>query len=156
MRRAKWKNISDLIERALARPEMVKTLHAQRVMKQWTSCVGEPISQKSRPERFQKGTLWVGVTSSAWVQELQMHKPEILKRLNELAEENLFTDIRFAVKPMSSSETDHSPHKKEFTPEEISIVVTNPELVGIARQALGRMKAAAKVTKGHPSRVDKT
>lgn len=154
MRRANWKNIGHLIERAIGRPEMSRTLRAQRVMRQWASCVGEPIAKKSHPEKFQKGTLWVGVSSAAWVQELQMLKLEILQRLNTLAEEDLFSDIRFAVKQVSSFDNSHPVEKPAFIPMEIDIVVNNPELKEIAQRALGRMKSAG--MKGHPPRVDET
>jgi predicted nucleic acid-binding Zn ribbon protein len=63
-------------------------------VRQWVSVVGEALAGKATPERFERGTLWVAATGSAWAQEIALRKEVILERLNGLAGERLFEDLR--------------------------------------------------------------
>lgn len=85
------------MERILRRPEIIREAKARIALKYWENVVGCILSKKSAPNRYSRGVLWVSVSSSLWVQELQMRKKELLASLNEHAGENLFLDIRFRV-----------------------------------------------------------
>ncbi len=76
---------------------------AQRAMRHWEEVVGPLLSERSVPERYQEGTLWVAAKGPAWAQELRMRKDQVLQRLNEIAaEQGLFQDMRVGVRPPRS------------------------------------------------------
>jgi hypothetical protein len=49
----------------------------------WLTAVGERIAERARPEKLNRGTLWVRVSSSAWAQELSLQSQLIISRLQE-------------------------------------------------------------------------
>jgi hypothetical protein len=83
------------------------------------------LAERSHPDRYGRGTVWVAVEGSAWAQELRMMKDKILRRLDEVAgEPGLFTDVRFGVRPLpnrpdSTKETPAPAEKEEL--KELSI-----------------------------------
>lgn len=94
------KKIDGMISAALGRPEVLRAARAQQSMKHWGEVVGSALADKSTPDRYEKGTLWVVATGSAWAQEIRLRKEEILVRLNEAAgEKGLFEDIRVGSRP---------------------------------------------------------
>ena len=72
---------------AIGRGEVIRAARAQAVMREWRQIVGEGLAQKSYPDRYDKGTVWVAVQGSAWAQELRMMKGQILEKLNGRARE---------------------------------------------------------------------
>ncbi len=86
---------------AIGHDSVLRAAAAKRVMHDWAAIVGEPLAARSRPDRYDRGTVWVAVEGSAWAQELRMRKELILGRLRELAGDvSLFTDVRFGVRPL--------------------------------------------------------
>ena len=49
----------------------------------WDDVVGPQIAARTRPERIRDGVLEVCVDQPAWMQQLQLLKPQLLARLNE-------------------------------------------------------------------------
>lgn len=97
---------------------------AHAVLRHWDEIVGEQLALKSRPDRYGKGTVWVAVTGSAWAQELRLRKETILSRLRERSgDANLFTDIRFGVRPIEPREPEVvvAPVVVEAPDEDLSI-----------------------------------
>jgi len=94
--------IQHLLNSSIVPPEVIQAARAISVMKKWELVVGKDMANRSWPERFDHGTVWVAVTGSAWAQELRMQKDEILARLNTLANEpGLFVSVRFGVRPIN-------------------------------------------------------
>lgn len=89
---------------AIGRTELLRAARAQRALHHWPSVVGPILARKSRPDRFEKGTVWVAVSGTAWAQELRMARDRIVARLNELAGERLFEDVRFGMRPFTPME----------------------------------------------------
>lgn len=63
----------------------------------WRHCVGELIAQHARPLRLTKGVLTLAVESTAWMNELQYHVPEIIRRVNEELGDGKIQDVRMRV-----------------------------------------------------------
>ena len=100
------RKVSDLISRALDRPDMSTALQANKLLRRWPEVVGSDLAKRCSPDRFERGTVFVAVEGSAWAQELRMHKDDLLARLNALSDKPLFTDIRFGVRsfvPMTTT-----------------------------------------------------
>lgn len=94
------KKLDRLVRPAINNDEIVQHSRAQKVLARWPEIVGEGLAKRSWPDRFTRGTVWVAVTGSAWAQELRLMKETIVVRLNEIAGENLFSNVRFGVRPL--------------------------------------------------------
>ena len=95
---------------AVDRGEVLRDAAAHRAFRYWEEVVGETLAAKSWPDRFDKGTVWVAVSGSAWAQELRLRREMILQRLREIAgDRSLFTDVRFGVRKL--------PARPEIEPE---------------------------------------
>lgn len=109
------KRVQDLIAESIGREEVARTARAQRVFRRWSEIVGADLAQRSWPDRYSKGTVWVAVSGSAWAQELRMMKERILQRLREASgEDDLFKDVRFGVRSIRRTEAPEEPAKPEM------------------------------------------
>lgn len=72
-----------------------KTLSEYGVITRWSDVVGERIAAVTRPERFDKGILFVAVSSAPWRAELTLRRQEILDKINAAAGGTVVRDIRF-------------------------------------------------------------
>ena len=90
------KQLGDLMKDALGRPEVLKAARGQSVLRRWSEAVGPMLAEKVTPDSVDHGVIWVSADSGAWAQEVVMQRQIILERLNEMAGEKLFTDIRAA------------------------------------------------------------
>lgn len=114
-------------------------------MAHWAEAVGPRAAQSSRAERVQNGVLHVCTKSSAWSQELALHKVRILRAMNERAGKGVLTDIRFRASgfkaPPPPPEPERVPTEQELaahppTPEEAAgIAATVAAIEDPARRA---------------------
>ena len=61
----------------------------------WGVVVGDVVSEVTKAEKVEAGTLIVRVETSVWRQELHMQKGEIIKKLNKKIGTNAIKEIRF-------------------------------------------------------------
>ncbi|SHO51418.1 DUF721 domain-containing protein [Desulfopila aestuarii] len=88
---------------------------------QWAKVVDETVSAHAQPLKIVKGTLWVEVENSAWLQQLQYQKVSVLKSINDFFQEKKISDIRFVLPQLSGQEPPKE-HKVRFAappPEEL-------------------------------------
>lgn len=135
--------LGELLFRAVNRREVRRNFVARLASKRWEECVGAHLASKSAPEKFNNGTLWVAVTSASWSQELTMRKREIVDRLNAIAGEEVFQEVRFAVRPLPQDGEEARP-KQKVEPEAVDVRINEPALEEVARKALEKLKGAAK------------
>lgn len=115
------RRVNSILKDALGRDEILRAARAKRAFLHWPDVVGEAMARRSAPDRYERGTIWVAVQGSAWAQELRMIRDRILTRLGEIAgEKNLFTDIRFGVRPFSPVEKIEDPAEGVTEPEDTS------------------------------------
>lgn len=145
MRRSQLNSLQGLIPKALGRPELLRRLAARLVSRNWEDIVGSGLAEKSHPDKFENGTLWIAVSSSVWVQELQLRKGLILERLNGAAGYELFEEVRFGIRPLAKP-MDTTP-SQFIEPAEVEVVISQPNLEVVARRALGKLKAVAEKQK---------
>jgi len=63
----------------------------------WDEAVGETIAQNARPAVFKGRLLYVNVTSSPWIHQLQFLKQDIIGKLNVALGHNVVDDIKFKI-----------------------------------------------------------
>ena len=61
----------------------------------WPDVVGEKISENTKPESVEHGTLTIRTTTPAWRQELQFQKQDIIMKLNKRIGKKAIKDIIF-------------------------------------------------------------
>jgi hypothetical protein len=69
----------------------------QHLVRAWREAVGPRIAAQTQPEAIKRGTLYVKVSSSAWMQQLHFLKAEITVKLNATLEKESIQDIFFTV-----------------------------------------------------------
>ncbi len=82
MRRKHVSTVGEAIESYLGRAGLRRRVQQAGVVNDWAELVGSQLAKVTEPESVdQDGTLWVRVKSAAWIQELQLMSPTILKEL---------------------------------------------------------------------------
>lgn len=67
------------------------------IWRYWDETVGEAIAQNARPSAFKGRLLYVDVTSSPWIHQLQFLKTDIVERLNRVVGRQVINDIKFKI-----------------------------------------------------------
>jgi predicted nucleic acid-binding Zn ribbon protein len=76
--------IREALDRYFERHGIKRRVKQASVVPEWAELVGHQISEVTHPrEVLRDGTLIVTVKSAAWMQELQLMSPEILKQLGK-------------------------------------------------------------------------
>ena len=90
--------VSEAVAAALDFHHIKEEVRAGRVLTEWTELVGPKIAQRTRPDGIFERTLWVEVANSAWMHELNLLKPQLLRGLRErLGEPAVFDELRFRI-----------------------------------------------------------
>lgn len=87
--------VAEVLTRYLDRSGLADKVEAATVVPDWARHVGDNIAEVTRPLRVSEGVLFVAVRTSAWLTELKMMEPEILKRLNAGRKRGRIERIRF-------------------------------------------------------------
>jgi predicted nucleic acid-binding Zn ribbon protein len=86
----------DAIAQVLRMRGTADDVRAERLVTEWTDLVGPKIAQRTRPDGVGERILWIEVATSAWLQELNLLRPQLLANLVErLGEPRLFDDLKF-------------------------------------------------------------
>jgi len=88
------KRIDEVIRSVSLSQELGMGLKRQEVLDRWESVVGTGLSKLSVPDGFEGFELRVAATHPAAMMELRMRREEILQRLNAMAGETIFREIR--------------------------------------------------------------
>jgi len=70
----------------------------QRILAKWDKFLPAVLRGHIRPYRWQRTTLLVEAENSAWAQELQLRKPEIIAGINTAAEKEILKELVVRVK----------------------------------------------------------
>ena len=79
----------------MKRGEVGERIAEASAVPEWAERVGPAIAAVTEPLRVSRGTLLVGVRSSAWLMELTLMEAEILERLNAGRGRGKILKIRF-------------------------------------------------------------
>ena len=89
--------VGDLLARVLNRKGLGAKLEAASVLAEWETLVGPQIAAVTRPQRVSEGVLFVGVTNSPWLMELNLMKADLMRRLNAGKGEGRIRQIVFVM-----------------------------------------------------------
>lgn len=110
--------------------------------KRWPSIIGKTLAQESYIGRRDGTMLYIFVTNSVWMQELMMHRAEILSRIQQDPYGARFQDLRIMMsipQPKVEAETTVDKLRKQY--EENEKAMTQPLSEGEERWVDGWTKA---------------
>ena len=137
------KGMADLLPSVLSERGWQAQLALHSIFLHWRDAVDISISSHTEPLKIVKGTLWVEVENSAWMQQLQYEKKAVLASVNEfLGGEKKIRNIRF-VQPQPERQSAKREPKVQFVappPEELHRFQEQAGSIGdeAAREALIR------------------
>jgi hypothetical protein len=97
----KPQSIQVILEKTLKALEIDVPLKTYSIMGAWKEIVGEPVSIHSQPYSIRNRILFIDVSHSTWMQQLQFLKPTLLEKINHFLGEPLIHDIRFRLGKIS-------------------------------------------------------
>lgn len=85
-RKRRPRKVSDVIGDVLTKAGVADRIAQAAIIPEWRSLVGTQIANVTEPMSITpQGLLFVAVTTNAWMTELSLLEPELLRRLNERA-----------------------------------------------------------------------
>ena len=99
-------------------PNLEKRKLEGRVIEGWNDLVGSTLSRHSLPECVRGKTLFIRVSDPIWMQQLQFHKPLLMKKIQEMVGEGIIQDIHLrmgTIPPRMEGEKGPAPARKRLT-----------------------------------------
>ncbi|MDP2969590.1 MAG: DUF721 domain-containing protein [Deltaproteobacteria bacterium] len=93
----KPQSIHSILEQTLKGLKLDVPLKTYSIWGAWKEIVGEPIALQTQPRAIRNHILFIDVSHSTWMQQLQFLKPTLLGKINGFLGESLIEDIRFKV-----------------------------------------------------------
>jgi len=90
-----WKSAADILNTLLPRLPIAGRLQEYRIWEVWEAAVGEAVARKARPSKIQNGKLFVTVSSTVYLQELQFQKLRLKEAVNRQLGTPVVKDIFF-------------------------------------------------------------
>lgn len=89
-------SIADVMAKLLEQKGMTERIAQVGAMDDWSQVVGAQIAAVTEPLSITgDGVLWVRVTTAAWMNELSLLAPTLLKRLNAVPGRQPIKQLRF-------------------------------------------------------------
>lgn len=153
--------LGDVLQRALKRREVFVHFEDQKLLEIWRQSVGPQIATRTYPENINRGTLFVKVSTSVWMQELQYMKKEIIEKINRLYGKETVQNIRFVIgeipPPPVIEKRDEKPgldfDTRALTDDDKKVIssslsaVGDEELRDILKRVMTRERIREKITK---------
>lgn len=89
--------IQSILEQTLKGLELDVPLKTYSIWGAWKEIVGEAIALQTQPRAIRNHILFIDVSHSTWMQQLQFLKPTLLEKIRSFLGESLIEDIRFKV-----------------------------------------------------------
>lgn len=105
-RRSRPARVGTIVDELLDRFGIRERVEKAKTAERWDEIVGPHIARVTRAKRVRGGTLFVEVAGAAWMTELNMMRPRLLRQLNEDRERGRIETIRFV--QAENAETDAS------------------------------------------------
>lgn len=92
-----WKAASDILSGLIPQLANSTRWREYQVWQVWEEVVGEALARKARPSKIHNGKLFVTVSNSALMQELQFVKARVRDRLNEKLGAGTVKELQFFI-----------------------------------------------------------
>ena len=88
-------DIGSVIKSVVSGLNIESKINSSRLFNHWQEIVGSEISSKAKPEKLNKGLLFVSVTTSTWANELSLMSNQLIDRINSYIGKKIVKEIRF-------------------------------------------------------------
>jgi hypothetical protein len=92
---AKPKPVWAVLEGMFKSLELEVPLKTYSILGAWEEIVGDSLARQTQPRSIRNRILFIDVSHSTWIHQLQFLKPTLLQKVNEFLGETLIQDIRF-------------------------------------------------------------
>lgn len=99
----KPQSIRSILEKTLKNLEIDIPLKTYSILGAWNEIVGESVGVQTQPRSIRNRILFIDVSHSTWMQQLQFLKPTLLEKVNSFLGEPLIQDIRFKLGKISQT-----------------------------------------------------
>ncbi len=106
--------MGDFLEKTLKRKKILLDLIDYRILDVWRKAVGPQISANTNPFKFKNNTLFVNVSSPAWMQQLRFMKQEIMDKVNLEWEKEEIKNIYFSIGDIHHAPVKTADHNIDF------------------------------------------
>ncbi|HOO91261.1 MAG TPA: DUF721 domain-containing protein [Syntrophales bacterium] len=114
-RQRNLQKMGDFLETILKRKKILLDLIDYRILDVWKRSVGPQISANTNPFKFKNNTLFVHVSSPAWMQQLRFMKQEIMDKVNLEWEKEEIKNIYFSIGDIHHTPVKTAEHHIDFT-----------------------------------------
>jgi predicted nucleic acid-binding Zn ribbon protein len=91
--------LGDVLANVIQKAGIAARVEQAGIIPEWSSLVGANIARVTEPQAITAdGTLFVHVTTNAWMMELSLMEPELLRALNAKPERSAVKKIRWLLK----------------------------------------------------------
>lgn len=98
-KKAKPEPVKSVVADYLARRGLSERVEQAGIIPEWPQLVGQQIAAVTEPRSISaNGTLFVAVTTNAWMNELSLLEPELLRSLNAKAGRSPIKRIRWQLR----------------------------------------------------------
>ncbi|MFN0150102.1 MAG: DUF721 domain-containing protein [bacterium] len=97
-------SVGQVMPRLLRRLKLDGRIRENMGVLGWREAVGETVARRTETLAIRRGTLWVAVESSVWLNELSARRKEILDKLAAHAGHGTIRDVRFVMKGSAAAE----------------------------------------------------
>jgi len=98
---AKPKAIRSILDQTLRSLEIDGPLKAHSIWRAWEEIVGKPVALHAQPRSIHNRILFINVSHSTWIQQLQFLKSTLIEKINAYLGEPLIEDILFKLGKIS-------------------------------------------------------
>jgi predicted nucleic acid-binding Zn ribbon protein len=143
------RRLGEILPETLRKKALHLPMKDRPLIDAWNRAVGPQIGSKAQPDRLKDDVLYVRVSTSVWMHELQFMKQDIIAKLNGILGGNPVTQIRFfigEIEPAPAKRDEQAllvdardlrPAEKDFIAGTISDV-TDPELREVLKRVMTR------------------
>ncbi|MDO9516151.1 MAG: DUF721 domain-containing protein [Syntrophales bacterium] len=117
--RKRQKNLlkmGDFLPKVLRKKNILLDMLDQNILDVWHRAVGPQILAQTAPFKFKNSTLFVNVSTPAWMQQLRFMKQEIMDKVNGEWGKNEIKNIYFSIGDIPSSPAQLADTAIDFNP----------------------------------------
>jgi predicted nucleic acid-binding Zn ribbon protein len=101
----KVESLGNVLQEVLAKQKIHVSSGNRYLIDIWKKSVGPQIADQTRPDRLQNGTLYVKVSNSVWMHQLQFIKQDIIDKLNKSQKLENIDSVRFFLGEISTAQS---------------------------------------------------
>ncbi len=115
------RSLSELLPEFARENGWQKNLEQHSLFIHWNKIVDHDVAAFASPLKIVQNVLWIEVENSAWMQQFQYQKIEILQACNEFLSDDPLSDIRLVLRSEQQKKQEHTPAVKFIPPPEEDI-----------------------------------